>query len=134
MQQLNPQELIDRTIATFRHQAEQKNIEVDVYSFDFGELDRGRTDNERTGYAEVLTVKGKDKILGATIVGTDAGEQIAPISIMMSNNLGLGALGSTLFCYPSRSEYLKRLSDNFNRTKLAPTVSGAMKKWLSWSL
>ena len=115
-------------------EAEQKNIDIDVYTFDFGELDRGRTDNERVGYAEVVTVKGKDKILGATIVGIDAGEQIAPISIMMSNKIGLGDLGSTMFCYPSRSEYLKRLSDNFNRTKLTPTVAGAMKKWLSWSL
>lgn len=114
--------------------AEQKSIAFDKYRYDFKELDRARTEDDDIGFVEVLTEKGSDKILGATLVGNDAGDQIAPISVMMSNKLGLGSLSNTLFCYPSRSEYLKRLSDSYNRTKLTPTVSKWMKRWLSWTL
>jgi len=115
-------------------EADQKGIAYDNYTYDFGELDRARTEDDEIGYAEVLTQKGSDKIIGATIIGVDAGDQIAPISVMMSNKLGLGSLSNTLFCYPSRSEYLKRLSDNYNRTRLTPTVANWMKRWLKWTL
>jgi len=96
--------------------AKEQGIEFDVYRYDWKDSDRAKAEDDLVGFAQVLTKKGTDKIIGATLVGTDAGDQIAPISVMISNDIGLGKLGNTLFCYPSRSEYLKRLSDAYNRT------------------
>ncbi len=100
------------------------SIAYDCYEFDFEDLDRGRAEIDGAGFAEVYTAKGSDKILGATIVGHDAGEQIAPICLLMSNGLGLSAAGKTMFSYPTRSEYLKRLADAYNRSRFTPRVAG----------
>jgi pyruvate/2-oxoglutarate dehydrogenase complex dihydrolipoamide dehydrogenase (E3) component len=97
----------------------------------FGELDRGRTDDAGDGYAEVLVAPGDGRILGATIVGRDAGEQIAPIVILMQNGMRLGSLASVVLPYPTRSEYLRRLADAWNRTRLTPRVARALRWWLA---
>ena len=103
----------------------------DTYTVEFSELDRGRTEPDGEGFAEVYTRRGSDRILGATIVGHDAGEQLASICVLMSNGLGLGAAGKTILAYPTRSEYLKRLADAYNRTRMTPTVAGLFRRWLS---
>ncbi len=96
------------------------------------ELDRGRAELAAPGFAEVLTAKGGDQILGATLVGHDAGEQLAALCVMMNNGLGLGALGRTLLPYPTRSEYLRRLGDAYGRTRLTPLVARLFRGWLGW--
>ena len=103
----------------------------DRYTVAFDELDRGRAEVNGGGFAEVYTRRGTDKILGATIMGHDAGEQLASICLLMSNGLGLSAVGKTLLSYPTRSEYLKRLADAYNRTRLTPTTAKVMARWLS---
>jgi pyruvate/2-oxoglutarate dehydrogenase complex dihydrolipoamide dehydrogenase (E3) component len=106
----------------------------DAFRCEFGELDRGRTDAHADGgadgYAEILVARGTDRILGATLVGRDAGEQIAPLVLLMSQRLGLGALGSLVLPYPTRSEYLRRLADAYNRQRLTPRVAGLLAGWL----
>jgi pyruvate/2-oxoglutarate dehydrogenase complex dihydrolipoamide dehydrogenase (E3) component len=104
----------------------------DAYRVEWTELDRGRAELETPGFAEVLTAKGGDRILGATVVGHDAGEQLAPLCVMMNNGLGLGALGRTLLPYPTRSEYLRRLGDAYGRTRLTPLVARLFRGWLGW--
>ncbi len=107
-----------------------QNIPFDRYAVDFNDLDRGRAEPNGGGFAEVYTREGSDKILGATVVGHDAGEQIAMVCLLMSNRLGLSAAGKTVLSYPTRSEYLKRLADAYNRTRLTPTAAKAMQGWL----
>ena len=107
-----------------------RGVPFDEYRFDFAELDRGRAELDGAGFAVVWTKQGSDEILGATIVGHDAGEQIAPICMLMSNRLGLSAAGKALFAYPTRSEYLKRLADAYNRSRLTPTVARLFRFWL----
>lgn len=103
----------------------------EAFRVEFGDLDRGRTDDGADGYAEVLVARGTDRILGATIVGKDAGEQLAPLVLMMQNGLGLGALGSVVLPYPTRSEYLRRLADAYNRTRLTPFAARTLRWWLA---
>ncbi len=104
----------------------------DVLRVNFADLDRGRTDDAGEGYAEVLVQRGSDRLLGATIVGRDAGEQLAPLLVMMNAGLGLGALGSLVLPYPTRSEYLRRLADAWNRQRLTPRTAGLLAAWLRW--
>ncbi len=99
---------------------------------EFAELDRGRTDDGGDGYAEVLVERGGDRLLGATIVGKDAGEQLAPLVMMMTAGLGFRALGSLVLPYPTRSEYLRRLADAWNRRRLTPRAARLLAAWLRW--
>ena len=105
----------------------------DSYRVAFGELDRGRAEGDTQGFAEVLTEKGGGRILGATVAGHDAGEQIATLCLAMNNKLGLGSLSGTILPYPTRAEYVRRLSDQFNKTRLTPTVSRIMQRWFRWT-
>ena len=76
---------------------------------------------------------GRDEILGATLVGHDAGEQIAPLCLAMSNGLGLGAFTKTMLPYPTRAEYLRRLADEYNRTRLTPAARRLMQSWFRYA-
>ena len=113
---------------------EKSAIAFDRFEFDLSELDRSRADPDSqlrpVQHAEIYTHKGSDKILGATIIGHDAGELIAPICLMMSNGLGLSAAQKTIFSYPTRSDYLKRLGDAYNRNRMTPTVARLFRWWL----
>jgi len=103
----------------------------DRYRVEFGELDRGRTDDAADGYAEVLTARGTDRILGATIVGKDAGEQLSPLVLALTRGLGLKALGSLVLPYPTRSEYLRRIIDAYSRSRLTPLTARTLRWWLT---
>jgi pyruvate/2-oxoglutarate dehydrogenase complex dihydrolipoamide dehydrogenase (E3) component len=117
-------------------------VAYDRYEFDLTELDRVKakpfTSVEKSkahgGYALVVTAKGTDRILAATIIGADAGELLAPICLMMSNNLGLSAAQKTIFSYPTRSEFLKRLGDAYNKSRMTPRVASIFSWWLKRSL
>ena len=112
---------------------DELRVPFDRYRVEFAELDRGKTAGEQEGFVEVITAKGKDAILGATLVGHDAGEQIAPLCLAMANGLGLRALGKAVLPYPTRAEYLRRLADQYNRTRLTPAAQGLMKSWFRFA-
>jgi pyruvate/2-oxoglutarate dehydrogenase complex dihydrolipoamide dehydrogenase (E3) component len=117
---------------------ESRRVGFDTYEFDLNELDRSRADprvlEKATQHAEVYTAKGSDKILGATVVGYDAGELLAPIGLMMTNGLGLSAASKTIFSYPTRSEFLKRLGDAYSRTRMTAAVAKGFRWWLDRTL
>ena len=108
---------------------EASDAEHDVYTWDLAELDRSRAQGSG-GRVIVVTAKGKDKIEGASIVAPEAGELIAMICILMSNGMGLSAAGKTILPYPTRSEFIKRLADAYNRTRVTPLVSRIFDTWL----
>lgn len=99
------------------------------YRLQWGELDRGVTDDAEEGFVEVLA-DGGGRILGATLVGRDAAEQVAPLVVLMMQGGGLGGLGSLVLPYPTRSEYLRRLADQHARRRLTPRVARALRGWL----
>lgn len=109
---------------------ERRGTAFDTYRVAFGELDRGRTQGDEEGFAELLTSRGTGTLLGATIVGRDAGEQIASVCVAMANGLGLDAFAKTVFAYPTRAEYLRRIADTFNRTRLTGRTKALMGHWL----
>jgi pyruvate/2-oxoglutarate dehydrogenase complex dihydrolipoamide dehydrogenase (E3) component len=121
------------SVGTSPVELERNQIATDVFQVEFADLDRGRAEVDGGGFVRVYCSKGTDKILFATIVGHDAGEQIAPLCLMMSNGLGLSAAGGTLIAYPTRAEYLKRLADAYNRNRLTPGVARLFKGWLNFT-
>lgn len=120
-------------VGTTATELEQQGIPFDRYQLEFADLDRGKTEGDQDGFVEVLTARGRDTILGATLVGHDAGEQIAPLCLAMSNGLGLGAISKAVLPYPTRAEYLRRLADQYNRTRLTPLAQTLMKTWFRYA-
>lgn len=113
--------------------AEEQGIEIDTYTQPLDAVDRAILDGETEGFVRVHVNKGSDKIVGATVVATNAGDMIGELTLAMKNGLGLKKIGSTIHPYPTQAEAIRKLGDAYNRTRLTPTVAAAMKKWLAWT-
>lgn len=124
-------------VGASRAELTQQRTAFDALRVEFAELDRGRTDassdSAPDGFVEVLLEPASGQMLGATIVGRDAGEQIAPLVLLMTLKLTLAALGSLVLPYPTRSEYLRRLVDTWNRKRLTPRAAGLLRRWLHFT-
>ena len=90
--------------------AKQKGIPFDVTRIPFSEVDRAVTDSITDGFIKVLTKPGKDKILGATIVGEHAGELIMEYILAMKEGIGLGKLLTTIHVYPTLMDGNRQLA------------------------
>lgn len=90
--------------------AARQNTPVDVTRYDFSSLDRAITEAQTSGYLEILTAPGSDKILGATVVGSHGGEIVSQITLAMKNKLGLNKILGTIHAYPGWSEASKAAS------------------------
>ena len=85
-------------------EAKEKNIDYETTLFDLSELDRAITEEAAYGFVKVLTIPGKDHILGVTIVGEHAGELIAEYVLAMKHGLGLNKILGTIHVYPTMAE------------------------------
>jgi pyruvate/2-oxoglutarate dehydrogenase complex dihydrolipoamide dehydrogenase (E3) component len=112
--------------------AEQQGLETDTYRSELSEVDRAILDGETNGLVKVHCERGKDKILGATIVAHDAGNMISEITLAMNNGVGLSGIGGTIHPYPTQAEAGRQLGDQYKRTKLTPMVEKMFDKWLTW--
>ncbi len=116
-----------------RAEAAERGVEVDAFRYDLARLDRSIVDGETGGFLEVLVKRGgTDRIAGATFVDRHAGELIAPIAVAMSAGLGLGRIAKTILPYPTRSEAIKRVADEYNRTRLTPRARWFLGHWFRW--
>lgn len=113
--------------------AKEQGIVFDSYIQEFSDLDRAILEGETEGFAKVLTEKGTDKILGATIVAPGAGDMIGELTLAMTQSVGLGKVASTIHPYPTLGESLRKLGDQYNRTKLTPFAKGVFRKWFAWT-
>lgn len=114
-------------------QATQQGVEIDTYTVQLADVDRAILEGETDGFVRVHVNKGSDKIVGATVVATNAGDLISEITLAMKHNIGLKKIASTIHPYPTQGEAIRKLGDQFNRTRLTPTVASLMKRWLSWT-
>jgi len=109
-------------------EAKQKNIEDDFFFVSLEDVDRAVVESEDAGFAKVLTAKGSDKILGATIVAPYAGDLLHEFVLAMSAKIGLGRIASTIHAYPTFAELARKAGDKYNKTRLSPRA----KKIFSW--
>ncbi|HEH9396981.1 FAD-dependent oxidoreductase [Aeromonas salmonicida] len=115
-----------------RKEAMAQGIPFEVTRFALGELDRAIADGERHGFIEVLTVPGKDKILGATIVGTHAGERLAEFVLAMRHQLGLGKILATIHAYPTLMEGNKYVAGEWKRAHQPTRVLALLARYHYW--
>ena len=114
-------------------QINEQNIATDTYVQKFHDVDRAILDGEEDGFVKVHVRKGTDSIVAATIVAAHAGDLISEITLAMTHGLGLRKLGSTIHPYPTQADAIRRLGDQFNRTRLTPWVKSLFQRWLAWT-
>ena len=96
-------------------------------------VDRAVLDGETDGFVKVHVRKGKDRIVGATVVAWHAGEMVSELTLAMTTGAGLGALARTIHPYPTQAEVFRKAGDAYNRTRLTPLVRWLFAKWLAWT-
>ncbi|GAB2700424.1 FAD-dependent oxidoreductase [Aliiglaciecola aliphaticivorans] len=112
--------------------AKEKGIEVEVTRYDIGGLDRALADDHARGFVKVLTKPGKDKILGATIVGANAGELLAEFVLAMKHGLGLNKLLGTIHIYPTMAEANKNVAGNWKKNNAPQKLLAFVERFHTW--
>ena len=113
-------------------EAKQKNIAVEVTRYGIDDLDRAIADGNDHGFVKVLTAPGKDKILGATIVGAHAGDLLAEFVLVMKWNIGLNKLLATIHIYPTMAEANKYVAGNWKRAHAPQAALRWAQKFFTW--
>ena len=113
-------------------EAKQKNITVEVTRYGIDDLDRAIADGNDRGFVKVLTAPGKDKILGATIVGAHGGDLLAEFVLAMKWGIGLNKLLGTIHIYPTMAEANKYVAGNWKRANAPQTLLRLAQKFFAW--
>ena len=113
-------------------EAREKNIPCEVTTYGIDDLDRAIADSEAHGLVKVLTVPGKDKILGVTIVGEHAGDLIAEYIMAMRHGIGLNKVLGTIHIYPTMSEANKYVAGNWKRAHAPQGLLKWVARYHAW--
>ncbi|MFO1245566.1 MAG: FAD-dependent oxidoreductase [Ramlibacter sp.] len=113
-------------------EAKEKNIPYEVTKYGIDDLDRAIADSEAHGFVKVLTVPGKDRILGVTIVGTHAGDLLAEYVLAMKHGLGLNKMLGTIHTYPTLSEANKYAAGEWKRAHQPHRLLDWVRKYHDW--
>lgn len=113
-------------------EAQERGHKVDTYFRPLREVDRAIVDGAEEGFVKVHVKAGSDKILGATIVASHAGEMINEITLAMTARLGLATLAQVIHPYPTQSEAIKQVADAYYRSRLTPFLKKLISLRLAW--
>jgi pyruvate/2-oxoglutarate dehydrogenase complex dihydrolipoamide dehydrogenase (E3) component len=129
-------------------EAAANGIEIDTYTVEMKDIDRAILEADTDGFVRAHVRKGTDEIVGATVVAANAGDMINEFTLAMTVNsripgwkktlrlargVGLSAIGTTIHPYPTQAEAIRKLGDQYSRTRLTPFVQKLFKKWLAWT-
>ncbi|MBZ9560073.1 MULTISPECIES: bifunctional TVP38/TMEM64 family protein/FAD-dependent oxidoreductase [unclassified Modicisalibacter] len=112
--------------------AAARGIAVEVTRYDFAELDRAIAEDAIEGFIKVLTVPGKDRILGVSLVGQAAGELLAEFTLAMTQGIGLDKLLGTIHAYPTYAEAAKASAGVWKNAHKPERVLGWLARYFAW--
>ncbi|WP_126444893.1 FAD-dependent oxidoreductase [Sulfuricystis multivorans] len=113
-------------------EAKEKGIPYEVSRYDIDDLDRAIADGEAHGFIKVLTVPGKDRILGVTIVGEHAGELIAEYVLAMKQGIGLNEILGTIHIYPTLAEANKYVAGVWKKAHAPQRLLAWVERFHGW--
>ena len=113
-------------------EAKEKGVPYEVTRYSLDELDRAIADSATHGWVKVLTVPGKDKILGVTIVGVHAGDLLAEFVMAMKHGLGLSKILGTIHIYPTLAEANKAVAGDWKRAHQPVQLLAWVAKFHTW--
>jgi len=106
-----------------------QEIDYEITRYDFEELDRAICESANKGFIKVITPKGKDKILGVTVVSQHAGDLIAEFVLAMKHGLGLQKILGTIHSYPTWAESSKFTAGEWKRAHAPEKVLSLLEKY-----
>jgi pyruvate/2-oxoglutarate dehydrogenase complex dihydrolipoamide dehydrogenase (E3) component len=113
-------------------EAKERGIGYEVSIYPIDDLDRAIADEEAHGFVKVLTMPGKDVILGVTIVGDHAGDLIAEFVTAMRHGLGLNKILGTIHIYPTLAESNKYAAGVWKRAHTPQRLLAMVEKFHAW--
>ena len=114
-------------------EAAEQGIAVEVTRYDLDDLDRAIAESETKGFVKVLTpAGGKDKVLGATIVGAHAGELLAEYVLAMKHGIGLNKILGTIHAYPTMVEANKFAAGNWKKAHKPEGLLKWVERYHAW--
>lgn len=114
-------------------EAAEQGIAVEVTRYDLDDLDRAIADSETKGFVKVLTpAGGKDTVLGATIVGSHAGELLAEYVLAMKHGIGLNKILGTIHAYPTMVEANKFAAGNWKKAHKPEGLLKWVERYHDW--
>jgi pyruvate/2-oxoglutarate dehydrogenase complex dihydrolipoamide dehydrogenase (E3) component/uncharacterized membrane protein YdjX (TVP38/TMEM64 family) len=113
-------------------EAREKGIAYEVTKYGIDELDRAIADGTANGFVKVLTVPGKDQILGVTIVGEHAADLLAEFVLAMKHRLGLNKILGTIHTYPTLAEANKYVAGEWKRAHAPQKVLAWLERFHGW--
>ncbi len=113
-------------------EAKEKDIAYELTRYGIDDLDRAIADGTAHGFVKVLTVPGKDKILGVTIVGEHAGDLLAEFVLAMRHGLGLNKILGTIHTYPTLAEANKYAAGEWKRAHAPKKVLEWLQRYHAW--
>ncbi|MBL8368911.1 MAG: FAD-dependent oxidoreductase [Candidatus Accumulibacter sp.] len=112
--------------------ARERNIPYEVTLYGIDDLDRAIADGEAHGFIKVLTVPGKDRILGVTIVGEHGGDLIAEYVLAMRHGIGLNKILGTIHIYPTLAEANKYVAGNWKKAHAPQKLLAWVARFHAW--
>lgn len=122
--------------------------QLDSFTVSLADVDRAILEGvAQDGFVRVHVKKGTDEIVSATAVAENAGDMLSELTLAMTINrsvprwkkflrlakpVGLSAIANNIHPYPTQSEAVRKLGDQYNRTRLTPLVKQLFGKWLEW--
>jgi pyruvate/2-oxoglutarate dehydrogenase complex dihydrolipoamide dehydrogenase (E3) component len=113
-------------------EAGQRGVPYEVTTYGIDDLDRAIADEEAHGVVKVLTVPGKDRILGVTIVGAHAGDLIAEFVAAMRHGLGLNKILGTIHIYPTLAEANKYAAGAWKKAHAPQGLLRVVERFHGW--
>lgn len=113
-------------------EARDQGVAFDVTRYGLDDLDRAIADSEDEGFVKVLTVPGKDRILGATIVSAHAGDLLPEFVLAMKHGLGLNKILGTIHIYPTMSEANRFLASEWRKARKPERLLALLGRYHSW--
>ena len=114
-------------------EARERGLTIDTFVQPLAGVDRAILDGATVGFVTVHVRRGTDRIVGAAVVGKNAGELIGTIALAMASGLGVKDFSEAVFPYPTLGEALRKLGDAYNRTRLTPGVRWLLARWFAWT-
>ncbi|KNC84727.1 hypothetical protein SARC_03068 [Sphaeroforma arctica JP610] len=109
-------------VGLYEKDAIAKHGSVDVYKQKMDEVDRAILEGETEGFVKVVTKKGSADVIGATVVAGHAGDMISELTVAMAGGVNLQALSTIIHPYPTQAEAIRKIGDQYNRTRLTPVA------------
>lgn len=110
-------------------QASARGFACRVIVQPWSEVDRAVIEGDTEGFLKIVAAGRRGRILGASAVGTGAGEIIGQIGVAMAAGLGLLGLADVIYAYPTRAQALGKAADAFNRARLTRRIEGLLRAW-----